>query len=100
MIVTGASRGIGATIVQAFLDQSYDVVANSLSLIEDEAAPAPNLALVKGDIGKETTAEKIAETFGSIDHVVNNAGHFVSKPFTRIQPKTFASSARPISEAV
>src|SRR5262249_51942621 len=49
-------------------------------------APSPNLALVDGDIGQATTAEKVAQTaiakFGSIDHVVNNAGIFVAKSFT------------------
>jgi NAD(P)-dependent dehydrogenase (short-subunit alcohol dehydrogenase family) len=86
VIVTGASGGIGKAIVQTFLDRGYNVVANSLTLLNDEFAPAPNLALVKGDIGNETTAEKIASTaisaFGSIDHVINNAGIFKAKPFT------------------
>jgi NAD(P)-dependent dehydrogenase (short-subunit alcohol dehydrogenase family) len=45
-----------------------------------------NLALVEGDISRAETAEKVAktaiETFGSIDHVVNNAGIYSSKPFT------------------
>jgi NAD(P)-dependent dehydrogenase (short-subunit alcohol dehydrogenase family) len=85
VIVTGASRGIGATIVRKFLDRGYNVVANSISLIDGEFAPASNLALVKGDIGQESTALKIAETaiatFGSIHHLVNNAGIFVPKPF-------------------
>jgi len=93
VIVTGASRGIGATIVRAYLDRGYSVVANSLRLIDDELAPAPNLALVKGDIGKEATAEKITETaistFGSIDHVVNNAGIFAAKPFTAYTAEDF-----------
>jgi NAD(P)-dependent dehydrogenase (short-subunit alcohol dehydrogenase family) len=48
--------------------------------------PSPNLALVEGNIGLATTAQKIAqtaiETFGSIDHVVTSAGIFSSKPFT------------------
>ena len=93
VIVTGASRGIGATIVRAFLDRGYSVVANSLRLIEGEFAPAPNLALVKGDIGKEATAEKIAETaistFGSINHLVNNAGIFAAKPFPSYTAEDF-----------
>jgi len=93
VIVTGASRGLGATIVRAFLDRDYNVVANSLSSIEEELAPAPNLALVKGDIGKEKTAEQIAEkamsAFGSIDHVVNNAGIFASKAFTAYTSEDF-----------
>jgi NAD(P)-dependent dehydrogenase (short-subunit alcohol dehydrogenase family) len=93
VIVTGASRGIGAMIVRTFLDHGYNVVANSLSLIEGEFAPAPNLALVKGDIGKETTAERIVEAaisiFGSINHLVNNAGIFVPKPFTAYTAEDF-----------
>jgi NAD(P)-dependent dehydrogenase (short-subunit alcohol dehydrogenase family) len=86
VIVTGASRGIGAAIVRAFLDRGYNVVANSLTLVQGEFAPTPNLVFVMGDIGDETTAEKIAETaistFGSIHHVINNAGIFSAKPFT------------------
>jgi len=93
VIVTGASRGIGATIVRAFLDRGYNVVANSLSFIEKEFAPAANLALVTGDIGQETTAGKIAETatatFGSIDHLVNSAGIFSAKPFTAYTPEDY-----------
>jgi len=86
VIVTGASQGIGAGVVQAFLDRSYNVVATSRSVSKAGFAPTPNLALVDGDIGQATTAEKVAQTaiakFGSIDHVVNNAGIFVAKSFT------------------
>ena len=93
VIVTGASRGIGATIVRAFLDRGYNVVAASLSLIKDEFTPASNLALVTGDIGKQSTAEKIGETaistFGSIDHLVNSAGIFAPKPFTAYTAEDF-----------
>ncbi len=86
VIVTGASRGIGAAVVNAFLNRGYNVVANSLTFARGEFTAAPNLALVDGDIGCEATAEKIARTaistFGSIDHLVNNAGIFSAKPFT------------------
>jgi NAD(P)-dependent dehydrogenase (short-subunit alcohol dehydrogenase family) len=86
VLVTGAGQGIGAAIVRAFLDRGYNAVANSLSFSGREFAPASNLALVEGDIGLQATAEKVAEAavakFGSIDHVVNNAGIFASKPFT------------------
>jgi NAD(P)-dependent dehydrogenase (short-subunit alcohol dehydrogenase family) len=85
-IVTGASQGIGAAIVQAFLDRGYNVVATSRSVSKAGFAPSPNLALVDGDIGQQATAERVAQTaiakFGSIDHVVNNAGIFAAKPFT------------------
>ena len=86
VIVTGASQGIGAAIVQSFLDRGYHVVATSRSVSEAGFTPSPNLMLVDGDIARPETAERLAEIavakFGSIDHVVNNAGIFFGKPFT------------------
>src|ERR1700730_4783374 len=85
-IVTGASQGIGAGVVSAFLERGYRVVASSRSITKSGAfSAADNLALVDGDIGDPATAAKIAEAavarFGTIDAVVNNAGIFFSKPF-------------------
>lgn len=86
VIVTGASQGIGAAVVQAFLDRGYNVVATSRDMSKAGFALSPNLALVDGDIGQASTAEKAAQVaigeFGSIDHVVNCAGIYYSKPFT------------------
>ena len=47
IIVTGASQGIGAGIVQAFLDRGYNVVGTSRRMSERSFAPSPNLALVE-----------------------------------------------------
>ena len=86
VLVTGASQGIGAAIVEAFLRRSYNVVATSRNMSKGRFAQSPHLALVDGDIGKAATAEKVTQTaivtFGSINHVVNNAGIFLAKPFT------------------
>src|ERR1700691_2829486 len=86
VIVTGASQGIGAAVVHAFLDRGYNVVATSRGVTKAGYTASSNLALVDGDIGEEATAQRIAkaaiEKFGSIDHLVNNAGIFFSKPFT------------------
>jgi NAD(P)-dependent dehydrogenase (short-subunit alcohol dehydrogenase family) len=86
VIVTGASQGIGTAIVQAFLDRGYNVVATARSVSASGFAPSLNLVLVDGDIGDASTAAKVTQTaiskFGSIDHVVNNAGIFSAKPFT------------------
>jgi NAD(P)-dependent dehydrogenase (short-subunit alcohol dehydrogenase family) len=93
VIVTGASQGIGAAVVQAFLDRGYNVVATSRSISKAGFAPSPHLALVDGDIGQAATAEKVAQTavskFGTIDHVVSNAGIFSSKPFTDYTAEEF-----------
>jgi len=86
-IVTGASQGIGAGIVNAFVERGYSVVANSRKVTQStEVAASEHVALVDGHIGQPTTAAKIVETalarYGSIDVVVNNAGIFFTKPFT------------------
>jgi NAD(P)-dependent dehydrogenase (short-subunit alcohol dehydrogenase family) len=95
VIVTGASQGIGAAVVQAFLDRGYNVVATSRSVSKAGFAPSPNLTLVDGDIGQPATAEKVALTaiskFGSIDHLVNNAGIFPTKPFADYTAEDFHS---------
>jgi NAD(P)-dependent dehydrogenase (short-subunit alcohol dehydrogenase family) len=96
VIVTGASQGIGAGIVRAFLERGYRVVASSRSVTKSGAfSAADNLALVDGDIGDPATAAKIAETavgrFGTIDAVVNNAGIFFAKPFLEYTPADFRS---------
>ena len=51
VIVTGASQGIGAAVVQTFLDRGYNVVATSRNISKAGFAPSQNLALVDRDIG-------------------------------------------------
>jgi NAD(P)-dependent dehydrogenase (short-subunit alcohol dehydrogenase family) len=93
-IVTGASRGIGAGLAEAFLKRGYNVVANSRHITKGNPfAASTNLALVDGDIGDRSTAAKIVDTavskFGGIDVLINNAGVFVTKPFTEYTAEDF-----------
>ncbi len=95
-IVTGASQGIGAGIVKAFVERGFNVVATSRKVTQStEVAASDHVALVDGDIGKPATAAKIAETalsrFKSIDALVNNAGIFFTKPFTDYTAEDFKS---------
>jgi NAD(P)-dependent dehydrogenase (short-subunit alcohol dehydrogenase family) len=91
-IVTGASGGIGAGLVDGFLKQGYNVAATSLHFNPSLSA-SPSLFLVEGDIGKQETAVKVVEGtmehFGSIDVLVNNAGIFYVKPFTDFTTEDF-----------
>jgi NAD(P)-dependent dehydrogenase (short-subunit alcohol dehydrogenase family) len=93
MIVTGASRGIGAGVTKAFLDRGYCVVANSRSFTGSGIGPAKNLTLVEGDISEPSTAERTTamavDKFGSIDSLVNNAGIFFTKAFTEYTTRDF-----------
>jgi NAD(P)-dependent dehydrogenase (short-subunit alcohol dehydrogenase family) len=85
-IVTGASGGMGAGLVDAFLKEGYNVVATSLNASQSLTA-STSLVLVNGDIGKQETAAKVVGTginnFGPIDVLVNNAGIFGTKPFRK-----------------
>jgi len=82
VIVTGASQGLGAGFVKAFLERGHKVVATSRSI---EPSTAPNIVTVAGDIGDPATAERVVnaaiEKFGRVDTLVNNAGIFTAKPF-------------------
>jgi NAD(P)-dependent dehydrogenase (short-subunit alcohol dehydrogenase family) len=50
VIVTGASQGIGAGVVQAFLDRGYNIVANSRNITKSGAFTASgHLILVDGN---------------------------------------------------
>ena len=91
-IVTGASQGIGAGVVEGFLKEGYNVVATSLHGSESLAASA-RVVLVDGDIGTQETAAKVAEAaikhFGTIDVLVCNAGIYRVKPFTEFTTEDF-----------
>jgi NAD(P)-dependent dehydrogenase (short-subunit alcohol dehydrogenase family) len=84
-IVTGASGGIGAGLVQGFLKLGFNVVGTSRTVSQPSTA-SHNLILVDGDIAKQETAAKAVEAaiqrFGTVDVLVNNAGIFRAKPFT------------------
>jgi NAD(P)-dependent dehydrogenase (short-subunit alcohol dehydrogenase family) len=87
VIVTGGSQGIGAGLVMTFLELGDNVVANALDFTKSSGFEASDkLALVEGSIAEAATAAKIADVakskFGSIDALVNNAGEYLSKPFT------------------
>lgn len=82
-IVTGASHGIGETLVAAYRAAGFKVVATALSI---EQGTDPNVLSVAGDISSPETADLImsagVDRFGRLDTLVNNAGAYISKPFT------------------
>jgi NAD(P)-dependent dehydrogenase (short-subunit alcohol dehydrogenase family) len=82
-VITGASHGIGAGLVAAYRDAGYRVIASALSIGPSED---PNVLSVAGDISDPKTADLIlgeaVDRFGRLDALVNNAGVYISKPFT------------------
>ena len=90
VVITGASQGIGAGLVQEFLRRGYNIVASARSI---EPVEDPRVEVVRGDITDPQTADRIFETaierFGRVDTVINNAGQFLSKPFTEYSASEF-----------
>jgi NAD(P)-dependent dehydrogenase (short-subunit alcohol dehydrogenase family) len=82
-VVTGASQGIGAALVEAYRKLGYAVVANSRSITPSGDA---GVLAVAGDIADPAVGDRVIDEalarFGRVDALVNNAGVFVAKPFT------------------
>lgn len=92
-VITGASQGIGASLVKAFRDRNYRVIANSRSI---KPSSDPDVIAVSGDISDRAVAKRIVSEamsrFGRIDTVVNNAGIFIAKPFTSYSNEDYVNS--------
>ncbi len=90
-IVTGGSQGIGAGLVAAYRRQGWAVVATARTMKPTED---PHVLTVDGDITEPATADLIIgealRRFGRIDTLINNAGVFVSKPFTDYTAEDYA----------
>jgi len=90
-IITGGSQGIGASLVAAYRRQGWSVVATARTM---KPAGDPDVLTVEGDITDPATADRIIsgalERFGRIDTLVNNAGVYISKPFTDYTAADFA----------
>ncbi len=99
IIVTGASRGIGADIARELAAAGYNLalVARSVEPLEKLAAELNNdqvtVKVWPGDISDHETAERIVkevhEEFGSVFGLVNNAGVTQDGLFMRMSPENW-----------
>jgi len=89
-VITGASQGIGAALVEAYLENGFRVVATSRSI---KPSSNPDVLAIAGDIGDPATAPRVIEEalarFGQVDTLVNNAGIFIASPFTDYTPEQY-----------
>ena len=90
-IITGGSRGIGARLVAGYRGEGWGVVASARAIEPSEDA---GLVTVAADITQRASAERIVDAalrrFGRIDTLVNNAGVYLSKPFTDYTASDYA----------
>jgi 7-alpha-hydroxysteroid dehydrogenase len=101
-IVTGAGRGIGASIARTFADAGANLVLTArtkeqLDEVATDVRAAGGEALVipadvnENDVLEEIVARTVAE-LGRIDVVVNNAGGTMPRPFLDTSPGFFERS--------
>jgi len=103
-IVTGAGKGIGASIARSFAEAGADVVIGArtetdLELVAKDVAALGRKAIVVPtdvlDYGQlQNLADKAMEAFGRIDLLVNNAGGFPPKPVAQTTAREFEGAFR------
>jgi NAD(P)-dependent dehydrogenase (short-subunit alcohol dehydrogenase family) len=90
-VITGGSQGIGAGLVDGYRKRGWAVVVNARSV---KPSPDQSVMTVAGDISEPATADRIisaaVERFGHVDTLVNNAGVYISKPFTEYTAADYA----------
>jgi NAD(P)-dependent dehydrogenase (short-subunit alcohol dehydrogenase family) len=90
-IITGGSQGIGAGLVDGYRKRGWAVVVNARSV---KPSPDEDVVTVAGDIAEPATADRVigaaVERFGHVDTLVNNAGVYISKPFTEYTAADYA----------
>jgi NAD(P)-dependent dehydrogenase (short-subunit alcohol dehydrogenase family) len=91
-IITGGSKGIGAGLVAGYRRRGWAVVDASRTV---KPAQDPAVLNIEADVSEPAAAGRIMSEalarFGRVDTLVNNAGIFVSKPFTDYTAADYAA---------
>lgn len=99
-IITGASKGIGASIAQYFAAEGAKVVVNYATSKEDADKVVKMIAenggtaiSVQGDVSVKADVVRLFEetnnAFGGLDILVNNAGIYEYAPIDQVSERSF-----------
>lgn len=92
VVITGAGRGIGFAITEAFLNEGHNVVAVSRNIEKLNALDNPNLFPISFDLQSRDyspVVDKVSTLFQSVDVLINNAGALVTKPLLELLDEDF-----------
>lgn len=102
-LVTGASRGIGATIARRLAKDGFAVAVNYMSnpgeaekLVAELVQAGGKAIAVQADVAKadhvQRLFDEVEQKLGSIDVLVNNAGILKTMPLAQTSDEVFAQS--------
>ena len=91
VLITGASRGIGAAAARLFAQKGWQVAANYCQSEKEAralAASHPGILAVQADVADrgqvDRMTKEVLHQFGNIDVLINNAGIAQQKLFTDV----------------
>ena len=91
-VITGGSQGIGAGLVAGYRGRGWAVVAVSRTI---KPTGDPDVLTIAGDVSEPATADRVMDEalgrFGRVDTLVNDAGVYISKPFTGYTADDYAA---------
>ncbi|CAL8128803.1 unnamed protein product [Orchesella dallaii] len=86
VLITGGAQGIGRQLVQRFHDDGALVftVDKNPETIEQLQKELPKVTAVVVDLTDWDATKKVVESFGVLDHIVNNAGIMIAQSLMEI----------------
>ena len=91
-VVTGGARGIGRSTALLLRERGARVVVSDRSEAVNDLA-SEDVATIVGDVSDEgiarRTMETVADRFGGLDVLVNNAGRTLNEPITETSVEDF-----------
>lgn len=80
VLITGCSSGIGRALANAFKSAGYEVWASARRTDDVAALAASGFNAVQLDVNDSEALTRLAQTFGKLDVLINNAGYGAMGP--------------------